>query len=146
MRDVEIDWSKAPEGATHYAPTDDDESTSWMMKVGDRAWCFWDDNGCFWESVDYSDVADDVPEYILRPTKSEWADGLPPVGGECEVNLYGYWFAATILAYGRRKFLYEILPNQIDHEGDPIGGELDGDISRAKFRPIRTEAEKQREN
>lgn len=124
----EIDWSEAPCWASHWCPV----CKSWLNEDED--------------SIDTCCIPLPAKTERDQDTSTEWVDGLPPVGDECEVNLYGYWFAATILAYGRSKFLYEILPDQIDGEGDPIGGELDGYISRAKFRPIRTEAEKQRDD
>ena len=67
----EIDWSKAPEGATHY----------------DRDFGFFCNSEGFWSNYNewhpvcrqghYAWVSD---RYIPRPTKQEWEGGLPPVG------------------------------------------------------------------
>ena len=142
----EIDWSKAPEGATHYDIND--SFAPWMKMNKEGEWEYYDEDDGFWLLYHtYSSKEEGyfipLPKYVEN-TNTKWVDGLPPVGEKCEINLYGYWFAATISAYGRSKFLYEILPGQFDHEGNPIGGELDGYTSLAKFRPIRTESERQR--
>lgn len=75
---VEIDWSKAPEGATHYLPEIKSwhpcwvkrESGNWYTMIADGFDTSWDVDGDFEEAKHY---------IIPRPTA--WAgEGLPPVG------------------------------------------------------------------
>jgi len=78
-----------------------------------------------------------------RPFNKEIPDwdgeGLPPVGAECEIKASGvYWVKVQILAYGKTRFIFEILDGQVDENGDAIGGEQDYFIDKTLFRPIRT--------
>lgn len=71
----QVDWSKAPEGATHYIPA---MHFPWC-KGGAGIWEFW--NGSDWQSCEPSRVA--LASMIERP--STWnGEGLPPVGAVCE--------------------------------------------------------------
>lgn len=84
MSDV-IDWSKAPEGATHYALVPD----VWYRSYGYFA-DFWNHHTSkwapseMWQENRYTATA--------RPQPAQWSgEGLPPVGTVCE------WFSP---AYG----------------------------------------------
>jgi hypothetical protein len=89
-----IDWSKAPEGATHC-----DESTSspqWYKKVA-GGWHFEYDN-CWY-------VSNNKPDYnerlTPRPVVAAWRgpqDGLPPVGMEVEAQDGYSWKKGTVVA------------------------------------------------
>ena len=65
----EIDWSKAPEGATHY------DLESELFVSNDSIWV----NG---EENDRSKraILSNFGRYIPRPTKQEWEGGLPSDG------------------------------------------------------------------
>ena len=72
----EIDWSKAPEGATHYNHTYFD-----WYKVGSHEPFFWD--GRAWAPARLWD--DRKHDCIQRPAAPSWSgEGLPPVGVVCE--------------------------------------------------------------
>lgn len=93
---TEIDWSKAPEGATHWAPATDRFFPS-FMKLENGQWFCQKANGRGW-AIDTSN--DCSCRYIPRP--SPWSgEGLPPVGTVCEYQVRGYgeWHRATILAH-----------------------------------------------
>lgn len=84
-----IDWSKAPEGATHFDTAE--YRTKSFMKLEDGAWYFWppmfDCPGWrFWhaDSVD----ADTGPFVARPPAALVWnGEGLPPVGTVCEFEV-----------------------------------------------------------
>ena len=74
---------------------------------------------------------------IPRPTKPEWVDGLPPVGEECGMTLSGRMYTRVQITYmGDGVFCYRNLENSMEYTGA---------LRDAHFAPIRTEAEKQRE-
>lgn len=101
MKAIEIDWSKAPEGATHYLPENDEhgwiacwfkqDGNVWMAKAIER-------DGEKWSEDDDMDEA--VKFLIPRP--STWnGTGLPPVGTVCEGRgrLDGEWREVVVLAH-----------------------------------------------
>lgn len=135
-------WGRvSPKDATHYTPETNDNKACWWINISDdrdRALCLLAESKTDrWAMEDIHD--DERAVAIPRPTKPaapEWdGEGRPPAGVECEINLYGYWFAATVLAYGKTRFIYEISLGQVDDEGELISGEGDGFLHRAKFRP-----------
>jgi hypothetical protein len=76
---MNIDWSKAPEGATHFDPVDQNH----LRQLGGIAQCWnkrercWIDKG--WQ---YPDDLSTMPRLIARPVP--WnGEGLPPVGTIC---------------------------------------------------------------
>jgi hypothetical protein len=88
---MNIDWSKAPEGATHY-----DASTyrvNSFMKLEDYTWFYWppespDPKWIQWGKTTSYNVAD----MIERPKQPTWLgpqDGPPPVGVVCEFSVRG---------------------------------------------------------
>ena len=85
----EIDWSKAPEGATHYNRTYFD-----WYKVGSYEPSFW--NGRAWAPARFWD--DRKHDCIQRPTAPSWSgEGLPPIGVVCEYRVCdGPWYKCEI--------------------------------------------------
>ena len=86
----EIDWSKAPEGATHYLA--ENKKHGWFAcwyKYGSNEWlCMSDSNRHGW-IADNDDVELFEPMLIKRPTTPSWSgEGLPPVGVVCMANGY----------------------------------------------------------
>ena len=140
---MNIDWSKAPEGATHYAEVASGRACWYMVKSeSEYAYAYqYEDFSCGrWTN------GGRVPRHqplIERPKKQEvWnGEGLPPVGAKCEVDHGGrvFWDIVTIIAHHGKKAIYE----------DPHGHHqylwgLAGD-----FRPIKTAeqlAEEERED
>jgi hypothetical protein len=127
-----IDWSKAPEGATHYMTPP--SSSPWRDLSGET-WKWWD------EQVGWKDSEESSKSFfgrrhdrlILNP--SSWTgEGLPPVGTVCEVTTNdGYnWRPVKIL------FLDEfiILAGEVEGKTDrQILRLCDADVS---FRAVRT--------
>lgn len=134
-----IDFSKAPEGSTHYKEEDNNWTFCWYKKEKDT-W-FYQNNkrvGRGWdESSEYhSDLLLVLKEI---PTEQPYT---PQIGEECELNMHGYWCDVLLLAYGKKTFIYEILEGQTADDGDEIAGEHSGFLNQANFRPIKTEREK----
>lgn len=143
----EIDWSKAPEGATHYSC--DDRHAPWLkVEAPDRA--FWWD-GQRWGRVlgfrmplpaeyvplhaagpDIGPFSVSVAGERLDPLLPPWnGDGLPPVGAVCEVeDEDGNWHECRILAHHMEDAVF------IPGPGYPYGA-YDG-LPDGRFRPFRT--------
>lgn len=98
------------------------------------------------DGLHYDVIMTEEEEAMGVDDRVEWdGEGLPPVGCECEINPHGEWFRATVYGYGKNKFLAAISNFQRDSDGDVIGGEHAYWIESTKFRPIRTKAERDRE-
>ncbi len=83
---MSIDWSKAPEGATHWEPTGPEFHEGWMKKEGDY-WFYWvegTNKWCHGPSCNVS--AEREATFEARPQKAWDGQGLPPVGTEVEAN------------------------------------------------------------
>jgi hypothetical protein len=84
-----IDWSEAPEGATHYDPT------VWYRKKG-SAWEYY--YGGEWRTSDnepdYNERLTPLPVVVWRGPQ----DGLPPVGTEVEAESGYSWKRGTVVA------------------------------------------------
>jgi hypothetical protein len=120
----EIDWSKAPEGATHYNHTCSD-----WYKVGSHEPFFWTGRG--WAPARF--WVDRKHDCIQRPTTPSWSgEGLPPVGVECEAK-WGRngWSRCVVFAHK---------PNA--NGGTDVLVDVDGDWTffdkPSMFRPLRT--------
>lgn len=93
------DWSKAPEGATHYGP----EAKGWKA-----TWCKWSPEGHLmgwlakgdtqWDRLSDTEVNPlRIAQLVERP--AEWSgEGLPPAGIDIEVmhGTYG-WIGARVV-------------------------------------------------
>lgn len=99
MNAIEIDWSKAPEGATHFGPENEEWHEAWY-KLDEGEWFdMLTSDGDQWGR---SSCVDDerVSQMIQRP--AEWnGTGLPPVGTVCEGRgrLDGEWREVVVLAH-----------------------------------------------
>lgn len=121
----DIDWSKAPEGATHYNHTCFD----WYKVTQIGAVFFWD--GRAWAPARFWD--DRKHDCIQRPTTPSWSgEGLPPVGVVCEAK-WGRTGWARCVVFAHK-------PNA--NGGTDVLVDVDGDWTffdkPSMFRPIRT--------
>lgn len=84
MKAIEIDWSKAPEGATHFMPENSENWASWYKKHDGKWMCWLFDGDLQWNEVGYDE------DYILNNSiakHEEWnGTGLPPAGCEIEYH------------------------------------------------------------
>jgi hypothetical protein len=117
-----IDWSKKPDGATHYAPAGDDLALRWFnMDKGEfgASWIYGR-----WYLFDRPSNRDDMVEI-----KAPWTGaGLPPVGTVCEYTSNGglNWRETSVLFIDEQVVLLT---------GYALYKLVDPDIA---FRPIRT--------
>ena len=82
----EIDWSKAPEGATHFDPSDD-QGMPWM-KFDNGRWYAFDGGWLGPLGADDEFIKDNAGAHCI-PRPTQWRgpeDGLPPVGTVCEAD------------------------------------------------------------
>ncbi|HHF0618061.1 TPA: hypothetical protein ACPH2G_004579 [Pseudomonas aeruginosa] len=82
---MSIDWSKAPEGATHWETTGPEFHEGWMKKEGNK-WFYWGRGSEKWlHTPRYCNVsAEREATFEARPQEAWDGQGLPPVGVECE--------------------------------------------------------------
>jgi hypothetical protein len=128
----QIDWSDAPEGATHYNPHD--ISTPWRMLGTDDFGWWW--NGGTWLPV----LGKFAPlTYIAKP--SPWTgEGLPPVGAVCEVlwNESRMEYLRTkvfgVNEHGQPIHRFDEGPKKYEYQADVLVTPLGTRV----FRPLRT--------
>lgn len=79
----EIDWSKAPAGATHWEPNNEYANQGWM-KFKNGIWSFMGCEG-IWRQHSSDMEAGRLAVMIPRPAEpAGWdGDGIPPVGTVC---------------------------------------------------------------
>jgi hypothetical protein len=120
-----IDWSKAPEGATHL----DTKFNYFCNKDG------------FYSSIGYLVPDNDqagwgTDRYIPRPTEQpQWSgEGLPPVGSAIEVRRNDNdWYKAFVVAHDAGRVVY-----RCDHDMTTYGWTIG-----KGFRPIKSERDQQ---
>ncbi|HAM74188.1 MAG TPA: hypothetical protein DCQ09_00800 [Alcanivorax sp.] len=134
----EIDWSKAPEGATHFDPNDD-VGLPWMRLQQGRWRAFDEEYQCWTAPMDEDDSFirnNDGAQCIPRP--SQWRgpeDGLPPVGTVCEARHHGGWAECEIIAHVRAP------ENRIEAVYQ-AADDWDWLSSPSNFRPIKSDKER----
>ncbi|HBO3538563.1 TPA: hypothetical protein ONA95_004767 [Pseudomonas aeruginosa] len=137
---MSIDWSKAPEGATHWEPSSYEFTEGWMRKVGDK-WSYWLEGSKVWglSGPACCVSAEREATFEARPQDTWNGKGLPPVGTVCERRTLpggdGRYEQVRIIAHTRKGF--------------PVWENTDGVFAgiskfphlvggRPEFRPIRT--------
>lgn len=117
----EIDWSKAPEGATHCS-----FSESWFKHDVSGVYVFVSDS---WKKLSWASWQ--LDGFSRKPDQEWTGTGLPPVGIDCEYMKRGgaEWFYCTVIAH---------------HDGGAVVAVHEDDLSYSywndsgHFRPIRT--------
>lgn len=101
---MSIDWSKAPEGATHWEPNGKLFREGWMKKTED-GWFCWSDPCRKWISllIACNVSAEREATFKARPQETWDGQGLPPVGTVCEH--YGTaddlaWLEVEVIGHG----------------------------------------------
>lgn len=104
-----VDWSLAPDDATHFGPSTKDWEPCWMKKIGNHwyGWLYPTDTK--WDYLaDASSNQSRISMLVKRPQPKPWSgpeDGLPPVGAVCEVrepnnySAFQDWSKCTISAH-----------------------------------------------
>ncbi|MGB2063585.1 MAG: hypothetical protein ACPHUL_00420 [Marinomonas gallaica] len=142
----------APEDAEYYLPAESSYAEGWIMLDGDSC-KFCESGGSQWfDTIDTRGVRTLIP----RPRKQEVEqvpfdkDGIPPVGTMCEA----VWLELPdggarewkqCLVMGAYDDLVWINVHEYDSDGLYSGYPLTLQKSSVKFRPLKTEAEKERE-
>lgn len=129
---MNIDWSKSPEGATHWDPVDQ----NWLRQFYSCAFN-WLESKQEWakKGWQYPDDLSTMPRLIARP--ASWTgEGLPPVGTVCEfkANILG-WVQASITAVTELSIVFTRPSYQ---NGRPLVEERLPHKAIERFRPIRT--------
>lgn len=93
---IDIDWSKAPEGATHYQASDNNHAFRWLdMKAGEYGAVWFQGDWRLLNSKSYGNAC-------IVPRPAAWTgEGLPPVGTVCEVIMIksGQWEDCQVIAH-----------------------------------------------
>ena len=130
---IEIHWSKAPEGATHYAPLGRDYC--WVKNAGND-WKVWDEREEPGSWVSATMSGSYMDSLIPRPT--QWRgpeDGLPPVGTVCEARHHGGWAECEIIAHVRA-------PENCIEAIYQAADDWDWLSSPTNFRPLKSDKER----
>lgn len=94
----------------------------------------------FWQHE--SHACDIIAYRLHQPEQQAWSgEGLPPVGTECELKFEhcSEWERYNILCIGKRR----VFVSQVTRSGEIFEGVVS--LAGVMFRPIRTEAERKRE-
>lgn len=93
---MSIDWSKAPEGTTHYHIGDD--INPWRKIEGTVAYEHYKDK---WYMVNSFNKGC-MPDYYVPIPQETWdGQGLPPVGAKCLTDRNDFIREVTILCHGK---------------------------------------------
>ncbi|HFH3466250.1 hypothetical protein [Pseudomonas aeruginosa] len=106
---MSIDWSKAPEGATHWEPRGSLYHEGWMKKVGNK-WSYWAEGRKAWISgTSACNVSAEREEAFEARPQEDWdGQGLPPVGAKCLTDRNDFLREVTILCHGKtRTFVFD---------------------------------------
>jgi hypothetical protein len=134
----EIDWSKAPEGATQY---DCGSNWPWEKVLGNELYYYSDSDKWYLISGYAANDLGDRRDVIKRPTHSAWnGERLPPVGALCEAAIPHtsgpdnarsmIWIEGSVIAY------YEIGGKTYAWFAEGADGFYPPNV--LEFRPIRT--------
>ncbi|HBP6463932.1 TPA: hypothetical protein L6A01_27335 [Pseudomonas aeruginosa] len=100
---MSIDWTKAPEGATHWEPRRDEYREAWMKNAADK-WFFWGSRREAW--IEESGIsAEREATFEARPQETWDGRGLPPVGTVCIVYPHNTQWGFNSTAGHERKVL-----------------------------------------
>ena len=99
-----VDWSKAPEGATHYSATD--PRHPWKMIVDGNVFAFDEDDRLWKRYFRHADALHMIGSFLIERTKQPQAwsgpeDGLPPIGTICEQQTWvnRLWRKVEVVAH-----------------------------------------------
>ncbi|HGM7971563.1 TPA: hypothetical protein ACKP9O_001622 [Pseudomonas aeruginosa] len=105
---MSIDWSKAPEGATHWEPEGHEFSEGWMKKEGDYWFCWVEGINKWLHGPSCNVSADREATFEARPQEAWDGQGLPPVGAKCLTDRNDFIREVTILCHGKtRTFVFD---------------------------------------
>ncbi|HFT1366744.1 TPA: hypothetical protein ACHT38_003151 [Pseudomonas aeruginosa] len=98
---MSIDWSKAPDGATHWEPNGKLFCEGWMKKEGNK-WSYWIEGRKVWVSQTpaCSVSAEREATFEARPQDAWDGKGLPPVGISVEwLSSANGWLGGRVVGH-----------------------------------------------
>ncbi|HEJ1456468.1 TPA: hypothetical protein SLU67_002735 [Pseudomonas aeruginosa] len=105
---MSIDWSCAPEGATHWEPTGPEFHEGWMKKEGDYWFCWVEGINKWFHGPSCNVSAEREATFEARPQDAWDGQGLPPVGAKCLTDRNDFLREVTILCHGKtRTFVFD---------------------------------------
>lgn len=117
-----VDWSKAPEGATHWMPDSQYWQEGFWKREGEANYFFEDGEWAFSGASPFGH-----PALVKRPATPQWnGEGLPPVGASVE------WFSPVYGWLGGRAVGHDGAVAVISHNDGYTG------CHPHEVRPIRT--------
>ncbi|HHX6672807.1 TPA: hypothetical protein ACVGL4_000571 [Pseudomonas aeruginosa] len=134
---MSIDWSKAPEGATHWEPSGPGFNKGWMKKEGNE-WFFWSEgsNRWFQGKLSCNVSAEREATFEARPQEAWDGQGLPPVGTVCIVEPHNtLWGFSSTSGHERKILAYHTDYVWLGNGDTPLETTR---IDKVYFRPIRT--------
>lgn len=134
---MSIDWSKAPEGATHWEPRGPDFCEGWMKKEGNE-WFYWGEgtNKWFKGKLFCNVSAEREATFEARPQEAWDGQGLPPVGTTCIVEPHNtLWGFSSTSGHERKILAYHTDYVWLGNGDTPLETTR---IDKVDFRPIRT--------
>ncbi|HCF2412869.1 TPA: hypothetical protein NIA64_003517 [Pseudomonas aeruginosa] len=137
---MSIDWSKAPEGATHYQPESRGFHAAWFRLQGGKAREMWVviPGGALEHIIDPTVFDESMQNLIARPAEpATWnGKGLPPVGTVCIVEPHNtMWGFSSTSGYERKILAYYGEYVWLGHAETPLETTR---IDKVDFRPLRT--------
>lgn len=124
-----IDWSSAPEGATHYCmhPT---TTYKWLK---DSPLSYYDEHLHKWAKYTSDIGAEHLSNSVEKPNKTWDGVGHPPIGTVCEYFKHAKyktsWIKVKVVFIGENLIVFEHGAN---------GNEFSEQITDVSFRPIKT--------
>ncbi|MGI0618462.1 hypothetical protein ACRCOS_01055 [Pseudomonas aeruginosa] len=134
---MSIDWTKAPEGATHWEPKSYYFTEGWMRKVGNE-WSFWSEAIESWVrgTLTCNVSAEREATFEARPQEPWNGQGLPPVGTVCIVEPHNtMWGFSSTSGYERKILAYYGEYVWLGHAETPLETTR---IDKVDFRSIRS--------
>ncbi|MDP5677803.1 hypothetical protein P3815_24990 [Pseudomonas aeruginosa] len=133
---MSIDWSKAPEGATHWEPAGPEFDEGWMKKEGDY-WFYWVEGTNKWfHGPSCSVSAERAARFEARPQDAWDGQCLPPVGTVCIVEPHNtLWGFSSTSGHERKILAYHTDYVWLGNGDTPLETTR---IDKVDFRPIHT--------
>lgn len=129
-----IDWSKAPEGTTHFSPATDDFVDLWA-KFESGSWWYRSTGAKDWHVGPRPGKNE---TYVERP--AAWnGEGLPPVGIDCETlwsSTTGEYVAVRVVGHDEDRAVVRFISS--DRKGEYGSDRQHNDYGYPIFRPMRT--------
>ena len=99
---TDIDWSKAPEGATHWEPESDLVKAGWMKKDSNGDWLFWSYRNV-WTKHMITPSRYRLVRMVARPAEIDRSAAIEAVMADLNLAPECRYIAERVLSAGYRK-------------------------------------------